>query len=121
MVCMKIYISHSTSFDYEKDLYSPIRQAFGNSHDIYFPHETTEVTSSKDIIKDSDIVLAEVSYPSTGQGIELGWADENNKPIVCLFRPGASVSKSLTILHPTMIEYDTATDMIEKIRATLDA
>lgn len=118
---MKIYISHSTSFDYKKDLYSPIQQAFGSSHDIYFPHETTKVTNSKDIIKQSDIILAEVSYPSTGQGIELGWADENDKPIVCLFRPDGSVSKSLAILHPTMIEYNTVSDMIEKIRATLDA
>ena len=27
------------------------------------------------IIKKSDVVIAEVSYPATGEGIELGWAN----------------------------------------------
>ena len=29
--------------------------------------------------KESDIIIAEVSYPATGMGIELGWANDANK------------------------------------------
>lgn len=116
---MKIYISHSTGFDYTKDLYDPIRQAFGNTYDIYFPHEAVAVTDSKDIIKNTDIVLAEVSYPSIGQGIELGWADDNHIPIICCYHSGTSISSALTVLKPTMIEYNSVDEMVEKIRTAL--
>ena len=74
---MKIYISHSTGFDYQKELYEPIKNSeLYNSHEIIFPHDkSSEVSNSKEVIKGCDMVIAEVSYPSTGMGIELGWAD----------------------------------------------
>jgi len=37
-------------------------------------------------LKDSDLVIAEVTTPSLGVGYELGWAAAWNKPTLCLFR-----------------------------------
>ena len=34
-----------------------------------------ESATSKEVIRTSDLVIADISYPSTGVGIELGWAD----------------------------------------------
>ena len=37
-------------------------------------------------VKESDLVVAEVSTPSLGVGYELGQAEALKKPILCLFR-----------------------------------
>ncbi len=37
-------------------------------------------------MKETDIVIAEVSTPSLGVGYEIGKAEEMGKPIVCLYR-----------------------------------
>ena len=37
-------------------------------------------------VKESDIVVAEVTIPSLGVGYEIGRAIEMNKPVVCLYR-----------------------------------
>ena len=37
-------------------------------------------------LKESDVVIAEVTQPSLGVGYELGWAESNNKKIICLYR-----------------------------------
>jgi hypothetical protein len=37
---------------------------------------------------DSDIFIAEVTNPSLGVGYEIGFAEANNKEIICLFRTG---------------------------------
>lgn len=37
-------------------------------------------------VKESDIVIAEVTVPSLGVGYEIGRAIDMNKPIICLYR-----------------------------------
>ncbi|MDQ3076095.1 MAG: nucleoside 2-deoxyribosyltransferase [bacterium] len=37
-------------------------------------------------LKDSDVMIAEVTNPSLGVGYEIGKAEEMNKTIVCLYR-----------------------------------
>ena len=69
---MKIYVCHSTSFDYNNHLYEPLKSVLSD-HDLIFTHDADSDFHSKDAIDSSDLVLAEVSYPSTGQGIELDW------------------------------------------------
>lgn len=117
---MKIYLSHSSGFDYQSELYEPLKQTLSNAHEIFFPHDKANVgTKSKDIITVSDYVIAEVSYPSTGQGIELGWADASSIPIICLYRKGAEVSNSLSFVSDEFIEYTSNHDMIEKLEVSL--
>lgn len=40
---------------------------------------------TKDIIKTCDLMIAEVSLPATGLGIELGWAKAFKVPILCMY------------------------------------
>lgn len=40
-------------------------------------------------LKESDIVIAEVTVPSIGVGYEVGYAVRMKKPILCLYKEGA--------------------------------
>ena len=96
LVCMKVYVAHSTSFDYKNELYQPLKDLRLDGVEFIFPHdESTEPTNSKERMKEYDLVLAEVSYPSTGMGIELGWADMLGIPIVCIHKEGTKVSEAV--------------------------
>lgn len=43
-------------------------------------------TRDMDWVKESDVIVAEVSTPSLGVGYELGQAEAMNKKIICLYR-----------------------------------
>lgn len=94
---MKIYVAHSQASDFEHELYQPLRESgFGKQHELVFPHENGKPAEhSKAVIATCDLVVAEVSYPSTGVGIEIGWADAAGKPVIAVyqqeFRPSASI------------------------------
>jgi len=47
-------------------------------------------------IDESQILISEVSTPSHGVGYEIRYALERGKPVLCLYRRGARVSKMLT-------------------------
>jgi nucleoside 2-deoxyribosyltransferase len=49
-----------------------------------------------DWIRESDLLVAEVSTPSHGVGYEIGYALEKEKPVLCLFQHDVSVSKMIT-------------------------
>jgi hypothetical protein len=124
MVCyhkdMKLYLSHSSGYNYKSELYEPLKSNLADEYDIFFPHDDhIDGVESKDILASSDVIIAEVSFPSTGQGIELGWADFQNKPIVCFYRSGSKVSSAIRFVSATVIEYESTADMIQKLRAAL--
>ncbi len=107
MVKPTVYVAHSTSFDFKKELYLPLKEsALLERYNLIFPHESENFNNSKEVIKNSDIVLAEVSYPSTGMGIELGWANSFNIPIVCIYKKNVEVSKSLEAISSKFIVFD---------------
>lgn len=110
---MKIYISHSSAFDFQNRLYSPIKAfAINSPLQFYFPHEfSIEPHNTKLIIKNSDLVLAEVSYPSTGQGIELGWANIFEIPILGIHNPTLEVSNSLKFILSNILSYQTEREL----------
>lgn len=117
---MKIYIGHSREFDFEEELYKPIRESQLNSeHEIILPHEEGKSFVTRDIIKTSEVMIAEVSYPSTGLGIELGWANSLDCPIICIYQKNKTISGSLKAVCDNFIEYTDKNDMIEKIGKTL--
>jgi nucleoside 2-deoxyribosyltransferase len=47
-------------------------------------------------IDECQILIAEVSTPSHGVGYEISYALDRAKPVLCLYRRGARVSKMLT-------------------------
>lgn len=116
---MKVYVSHASCFDFRAKLYEPIKREFASSHTIILPHEAESDFNSKATIQTSDLVIAEVSYPSTGQGIELGWADASGVPILCIYWAGSQVSSALKFVTDSFIAYDTAEDMVDKLRQWL--
>ncbi len=117
---MKIHILHTTSYDFKNDLYNPLRNSDLNRlHKIFLPHETDTFINTKNLIKEADIVVAEVSFSSTGLGIELGWADSFGKPIICAYKRGAEVSKSLKTITEKFIEYSTPEELIAKLSEEL--
>jgi len=113
---MKIYFGHSKGFDFKNELYKPIRgSALNREHEILFPHETDEFFNSKDRIKNCDLMIAEISYPATGLGIELGWAEMLKTPVLCVYRKGHKISGSLKVVTKDFIEYENTEDLVEKI------
>ncbi len=116
---MKIYIGHASKLNFKKELYQPIRESQLNlEHEIILPHEIYSEASdfvTRDIIKTCDVMIAEVSFPATGLGIELGWADSAGTPIICIYRKGQKVVESLNVITDNFIEYVDTDDMMNKI------
>jgi hypothetical protein len=114
---MKIYVCHSREFDYKHKLYDPLKNsALYKKHLFIFPHDAEEMTSSsKKIISTSDLVIAEVSHPSTGLGIELGWAESMGKKILCMHQKNTIPSSSLKFITSNFIVYADQKTMAEAI------
>jgi len=119
---MKIYVCHSKSFDYKSELYEPLRLSPLNQlHEIILPHEFSEQSfNSKEVIPTVDLVLAEVSFPSTGMGIELGWANKDGKRIVFIYKQGTSLSASLKAVSEEFVEYISTADLTNKLQTVLN-
>lgn len=119
---MKIYVSHSRKFAFKEELYAPLRASRLNAqHHIILPHESSDedLFPSGDIIPTCDLVIAEVSFPSTGQGIELGWAHAAGVPIVCIHKQGSQPSNSLTAVTDVFLWYDDPKEVIEALTKAL--
>ena len=113
---MKLFICHSGDFDYFSKLYEPLRASLAlREHELYLPHEDGRNVKTKDVIATADVVIAEVSLPSTGQGIELGWADAGNVPIIAVYETGSDYSKSAGYIAKLMSEYKNTEEMLQII------
>ena len=118
---MKIYFAHSNKLDFKNDYYAPIKESeLLKNHELIFPHETEEWVNSKEIIKNCDLFVAEISYSGTGLGIELGWADSFGRPIICVYRKGAEMSGSLKLVCDNIIEYQDDKDLIDELDQILN-
>ena len=114
---MKIYVSHSRSFDYKKDLYDVLENS-GLNLEFIFPHkDSEEAFDSKSLFqnKQCDLILAEGSYQATGQGIELGWANILGFKIVTIYKEGSHLSNSLRKISVEVIEYVDSSDLVNKL------
>jgi hypothetical protein len=116
---MKIYVSHKRRSNFETVLYNPLKNSvFAKEHTFVFPHENNpESFNAKELLanKKIDLVLAEVSEPATGQGIELAWAQQFDVPIICFYKSGSDISGSLKFLTDNFISYSDTDDMIKQI------
>lgn len=114
---MRIFVCHASIFNFQEELYKPIRNSQLNSyHEIYLPQEKGYAEITMSMIKKADLIIAEVSHPSIGMGIELGWAYLFRVPIVCFYREeGKPASKSVYKITDNILPYKNAEDMIEKL------
>src|SRR6185437_3604843 len=112
---MKIYVSHRRNSEFKKDLYDPLKQSdLANIHNFILPHDNNPQSfDAKELLqnKKCDLVLAEVSYPATGQGIELGWANVFEIPIMCIYKEGSDISGSLKFICKDFLAYRNSEDM----------
>lgn len=117
---MKIFIAHASSYDFVRELYDPIKHSpLVKKYTFIYPMEEGNFQTTRDVIESVDCILAEVSFPSTGQGIELGWANIYEIPIICIYKKGNKYSSSLPKLTKTFITYRDKKDIINKISSAL--
>ena len=114
---IKIVVTHSSDITWKEEFYNSLRKLIeDNKCEIIFPQEEGKrIIITKEIIKNYDLVIAEVSFPSTGQGIELGWADIYGKSILCLYKEGRNYSGALKYITDKFIEYKDSEDIFYKL------
>jgi len=121
---MDIYIAHSSNYDFINELYNPVKEIKFRPLDInfIFPHLTDQFKNSKQLIsKQIDLLIAEVSYPSTGLGIELGWANIANVPIYCIHKTDTKYSSSLNTISDKFYSYSSSEELKEIIRTIIES
>jgi nucleoside 2-deoxyribosyltransferase len=121
---MKIFLSHPTSVDFKKELYEVLQNSFlASQHEFIFPHqEGTDVAfHSKELFqsRSCDLVIADVSVPRIGVGIEMGWAEMSGIPVMCIYKKGSDVSGSAKLVTKKFIEYADSNDLINKLSIEL--
>ena len=118
---MKIFIAHSSNFDFKNKLYIPLRgSALNNEHEIFLPQEGKIEEITRDMVSHCGAVVAEVSSPSLGAGIEIGWADAAGVPVIAMYEKDAHPSFSIDNAVSDRFEYDNADEMLEKLAAALN-
>lgn len=116
---MKIYVGHSREFDFENELYQPLREMDLLNVEFVFPHDEDEQGNSMDMMKNYDLMVAEVSYPSTGLGVELGWAEVLAVPTVLVYKKVCKVSESLKLEFQVFLDYNDKVELKEKLKSYL--
>ncbi|MBQ8891952.1 MAG: hypothetical protein IJ068_03700 [Bacilli bacterium] len=112
---MKIYVGHSTNYDYVNELYKPILKSdLVKEHEFIFPHLNNNFNSNE-VINNSDLFIAEISYPTLGLGIEIGRAETNNQKILCIYKDGVKISSSLKYVNVDLLSYLDEKDLVDKI------
>lgn len=115
---MKIYIAHSKDIPYQTELYQPIRDNKSLEVDeIILPHETNAHRSNtREFYQTIDCFIAECTMPSTGLGIELGWAYDNHKRIYAIHKSGSEISSSIKSVTSKIYSYSSKEEMIQLIQ-----
>jgi hypothetical protein len=93
-------------------------------YELILPHLNSDnpfLASAKDFTKDKfNLVLAEISHPSTGQGIELGWANINNIPIVCIYKKGQKYTGAINSVTENILQYSDLDDILSEIEQLIE-
>ncbi|MFA7319396.1 MAG: hypothetical protein WC022_02255 [Parcubacteria group bacterium] len=116
----KIYVAHASNYsDFKETLYSPLKTL--KDFEFIFPYEKEgEMESTKGIIKDCDLFIGDVSFQKLGTGIEIGWADSFDVPILLVYKKGSSLSRSLNIVTDNFLEYDSVEDNLVDIASAIN-
>ncbi len=74
-------------------------------------------------IEECDVMIAEVSTPSTGVGYEYGYAIQIGKPVLCIYHDGLRMSKMITgnpASNLAVATYANEAELDEKVDTFLD-
>lgn len=118
----KWFVSHPSGGTQHTPTFFSAINDFAASHpniEIVYPHEkVNEVTLTQEEIRQADLILVEVSIPSTGSGIELGWANAAGKPVIAFHQGGSQPSPAIKFVTAQINIYVTEED-ITKVLQTL--
>ncbi len=114
--------------DFEK--YNSIIEVCNNhSEQVFSPIDTTRFKGGDKerykraikLIKQADLIIGEQSKPSTGQGIEIGYASSLNKDIIVVAETGSKVSGLIkgSPLVKKIIYYSSLNELKEKLEKFL--
>lgn len=118
---MKILVAHASNYDYRTELYEPLKQStLAQEHTIIFPHDDAdaEIETNSHVVN-AELLIAEVSHPSTGTGIEIGLAQAAKVPTLFLYKTGVTLSSALKFIRGTLVEYTDASDLVAKVQEHL--
>ena len=112
-----IYVAHSKSMDYKKEIYEPFRNSpLNEACNIVLPHEHSDKPfNSREFLKDCEYMIAEVSHKSTGLGVEMGWADAYGTVVLCFHKEGVKPSESIKEVAYAIIEYSESEGLLTKV------
>jgi hypothetical protein len=112
---MRIYVGHSRNFDFQKELYEPIRRSpLNKRHEIVLPHEhSNEAFPSSDFLTSCDLMIAEASWESAGLSTELQWAVSFGVPVILAVRKGHDPPKFLKPIAKGIVVYSDSKELID--------
>jgi hypothetical protein len=109
-----VYFSHSRHPDYDfQNTYIELESLYPNI-DWFFPHRYSQEPNQIEKTFASgvfDFILAETSYPSTGQGMELQLAHTNNIPIICIHKEVQKPTGALQTITDKILSYSKIEDL----------
>ncbi len=115
------FISHpSGGMQHTPAFFSTI-QAFAEEKgiDVIFPHDIGEdVQLRKEAMEKTDLMIVEVSIPSTGSGIEMGWAHNAGIPIHAFHQGSSEPSPAMKFVTENINVYVTE-DHVRDVLQTL--
>ena len=117
---MKIFFAHSSAYDYINKFYAPLKKSpyLLDEHECIFPMDKGALGKSKTEVQTCNLLIAEVSLPSTGQGMEIGWADACGIPIITIAKEGSAPSGAL-IYVAQKTHFYTSPESLVKLVETL--
>jgi len=118
---MKIYLSHSKNQDFLNELYNPIiNSKLTEKNEFIFPHDKVwEDVDTKEIIRQSDVLLVEVSYPAFGVGIEIGRAEAAKLRIIAIKKTSKKLNSSVSKITNEIVSYTDEKDLIKQLEKIL--
>lgn len=134
---MKIYFAGSIRGGREDaPLYAEIIKLLQQYGDVLTEHvgnpnlsvhgegKAAEMIFQRDVdwIRESDVIVAEVTAVSLGVGYEIGFAEQIGKKVICLYRPQTERRLSAMILGNrklTVVEYERIEEVKERLKEIL--
>lgn len=117
---LSAYVPH---INIPKDINQPVEAILGSTNDLDgFLRDVFETDIAR--VEGAKLIIAEVSNPSTGVGVELGIALKVGKPIICLADKTATVTPFIMgamqsgLMH--LIRYDSQEDAMFQLKALLE-
>ncbi|AJD93485.1 hypothetical protein JMA_41680 (plasmid) [Jeotgalibacillus malaysiensis] len=115
---MNIYVGHSKQMNYKEELY-PVLKKIGDEMGVRFilPHdESLELYPSKEVLPTCDYMLADISLPALGLGIEIGWANMMDIPVFFIHKSDSELSHSVKAVSQNIRQYDSIDDLESVVR-----